>query len=107
MKGRLAVSTWKESCRGSPSNEKPFMMSSGLEMGNKCLCDAASTRQCSVSKMTPEIHTEGPNTKAQSYKQTEKHTHAYYFTVIILFFIPLLKLILLLGQMFVNVHLVT
>lgn len=61
MSERFAVRKWLAGSIGLASDESSdrwvaFTMNSSLEMGNVCVCDAASKSQSSVSKRTPDIH---------------------------------------------------
>lgn len=61
MSERFAVRKWLAGSIGLASDDSSdrwvaFTMNSSLEMGNVCVCDAASKSQSSVSKRTPDIH---------------------------------------------------
>lgn len=61
MSERFSVPKWQGgsiglASDGSSESRVVFTMNGSLEMGNVCVCDAASKSQCSVSKRTPEIH---------------------------------------------------
>lgn len=80
MSESFAVRKWLTGSIGLASEESSdrwvaFTVNGSLEMGNVCVCDAASKGQCSVSKRTPEIHNYIYKLVSQEHR---KHKSFYY-----------------------------
>lgn len=79
MSERFAVRKWLAGSIGLASDESSdrwvaFTMNSSLEMGNACVCDAASKSQSSVSKRTPDIH-------SYTYKTQKPHSDFLFISL--------------------------